>query len=150
MTAVIPQAMTVNYRALIAWFLLLVFIVFLVVRLDEKVSWNWFIVFIPMWLLDVLIVIYVAIYMVRHCTSGVDPSGRSMLRKVGFLVCVGLKILFEVLICLRVEYLSSITAYVVAIPIWVLLIVAVCDVTHSVLHRAWPNCICPSVVCKRE
>lgn len=76
--------MTVNYRALLTWFILLAFLILIVLRLDDKLAWNWFIVLIPMWLLDMTIVIYIAVFMIRQCMSGIDPSGRSMLRKVGF------------------------------------------------------------------
>ena len=147
--------MTVNYRALIAWFLLLVFVVFLVVRLDEKVTWNWFIVFIPLWLLDTLIIVHVVVFMVRHCTAGIDPRGWSILRKIFFLLCVGLKILVQILICLRVEYLTNMASYWIAIPLWVLLIVAIGDVSRSIWRRvspcgSLPNCSCASGVCKSD
>jgi hypothetical protein len=74
-----------DYRALVAWFFLLVSVVFLVVRPDEKVSWNWFIVFVPLWLLDTLMLVYVANFMVRrHCTSGNDPEGDRRRAKLYF------------------------------------------------------------------
>ncbi|GAB6018676.1 Transmembrane protein 60 [Chamberlinius hualienensis] len=59
--------MAVLHRALFTWFLLLIFMILVVLRLDEKTSWNWFIVFIPMWIFDSVLLAYVLLKLITHC-----------------------------------------------------------------------------------
>jgi len=132
--------MTVNYRALCTWFFLVLFLVLLVLRLDEKVSWSWFIVFIPVWLLDVIVIVYISIFVIRHCVTGNDPSGRSMLRKSGCVVCVLFKIAMQILICVRLEFVGTMAAAFAIVPIWLLLIALIVDVSVSVVRRVSPSC----------
>jgi len=151
--------MTVNSRALCTWFFLVLFLVLLVLRLDEKVLWSWFIVFIPMWILDTIVIISISIFILRHCATGNDPSGRSMLRKSYCVACVLFKVAIQVLVCVRVEYASSMAASFTVIPVWLLLVAVTVDVTLSVIRRVSPSCdtttllscsTCPHVLCKTE
>jgi len=149
--------MTVNSRALCAWFFLVLFLVLLVLRLDEKILWSWFIVFIPMWLLDVIMIIYISIFMIRHCAMGNDPSGRSVLRKSYCIVCLLFKIAIQMLLCIRVEYASTLAAAFAIVPISLLLAALTVDVSLVVIRRASPtcdtllsSCSCQRVFCKTE
>jgi len=148
--------MTVNSRALCTWFFLVLFLVLLVLRLDEKVLWSWFIVFIPMWLLDLIMIVYISIFMIRHCATGNDPSGRSMLRKSYCIVCVLFKIAVQILICIRVEYVGTMAVAFAVVPVWLLLVALTVDASVSVIRRVSPSCdascscSCRHVVCKTE
>ena len=51
---------TLNFRALATWICLFLFLVFLTLRLDDKILWSWYIVFIPLWILDAAIFYHVA------------------------------------------------------------------------------------------
>jgi O-antigen/teichoic acid export membrane protein len=108
-----------------------------------------------MWVLDVLIIIYVAIFMIRQCMSGIDPSGRTMPRKIWFLTCIVLKIIAQVLLCIRLEYAPLMASYFVAVPFWLLLLAIIGDVSRCVLLRVLPYssinlCGCPHVICKTD
>jgi len=127
--------MTVNSRALCTWFFLVLFLVLLVLRLDEKILWSWFIVFIPMWLLDVIMIIYISIFIIRHCATGIDPSGRSALRKSYSIACLLFKIASQVLICIRVEFASTLAAAFAIVPVSLLLAALTVDVSVSVIRR---------------
>jgi len=149
--------MPVNSRALCAWFFLVMFLVVLVLRLDEKVLWSWFIVFIPMWLLDLIMIVYISIFMIRHCASGNDPSRRSMLRKSYCIICVLFKIALQIFICIRIEYASKMAAAFAIVPVWLLLAALTVDVSVSVFRRVVPSCgeplsscSCQHVICKTD
>lgn len=144
--------MTVNYRALLTWFLLLAFLILLVLRLDEKVQWNWFIIFIPLWVLDVAIVIYIVFFTIKHFTSGVNNTCDAVMRKFWFLGCVMLKILFEILICLRLEYLRTMGSYYVMMPAWLLLVLILLDLSRNILKRVGVpvDSISLSSCCKKD
>lgn len=73
--------MAVLHRALFTWFNLLIFLILLVLRLDLRIQWNWFIVFIPMWLYDNILLIYIIFNMISHCKNGLDRAS-SLKRKV--------------------------------------------------------------------
>lgn len=62
--------MPLIHRALFTWFILLIFLVLLVLRLDQRIQWNWFIVFIPMWLYDNILLIYIIFNMISYCKNG--------------------------------------------------------------------------------
>jgi hypothetical protein len=64
--------MAVLHRALFTWFNLLIFLILLVLRLDQRIQWNWFIVFIPMWLYDNILLIYIAFNMILFCKNAHD------------------------------------------------------------------------------
>ncbi|XP_076178907.1 transmembrane protein 60 [Ptiloglossa arizonensis] len=61
--------MAVVHRALFTWFILLIFLILLDLRLDQRIQWNWFIVFIPMWLYDHILLIYRVFNMISHCKN---------------------------------------------------------------------------------
>lgn len=53
--------MTLVHRALFTWFIILVFCICLCLRLESRTHWNYFIVFIPLWIFDAILLIYVII-----------------------------------------------------------------------------------------
>ena len=68
--------MAVLHRALCTWFVCLIFLILLVLRLDERTRWSWFIVFIPMWLYDGILIVYLAFEMITYCRAPGGPGGR--------------------------------------------------------------------------
>jgi len=118
--------MAVLHRALLSWFLALVFLILLVIRLDQRTNWNWFIVFIPMWIFDGAVLTYSAFYIVSRCKS--EPMalcGVFLARKIHFLITVILKMTTEILLCLKLEVTSwNFPLYYVFIPLWLILGVA--------------------------
>ena len=74
--------MAVLHRALCTWFICLIFLILLVLRLDERTRWSWFIVFIPMWLYDSILLLYLTFNLVRHCKRPHNRNFKSMRRKI--------------------------------------------------------------------
>ena len=68
--------MAVLHRALFTWFICLIFLILLVLRLDERTRWSWFIVFIPMWLYDSILIVYFAFEMITLCRAPGGPGSR--------------------------------------------------------------------------
>ncbi|ESO85294.1 hypothetical protein LOTGIDRAFT_195820 [Lottia gigantea] len=120
--------MAVMHRALFTWLTILVFLILLVLRLEYKVTWNWFLIFIPLWLFDCVVLLYITINMIRHCRRGFDRNDVSMRRKVYYMTAVLLKMTFQILLCLRFEYFNFISLYMAMIPFWVLLTVSCTDI----------------------
>ncbi|KXN70822.1 DnaJ-domain-containing protein [Conidiobolus coronatus NRRL 28638] len=130
--------------------LLIIFLSFLSVRVDDKVGWNFSIVFIPIWILD-FILLFVIIWGSRigddkpsdeeehegH-EDETTPEQKEEIKKakakakmllVGFLsVYLILFIIFQVLIVLKTDKLSKFSAGIVFIP-WFIL-----EAIHSIYN----------------
>ncbi|XP_044582440.1 transmembrane protein 60 isoform X2 [Cotesia glomerata] len=130
--------MAVLHRALFTWFELLIFLILLVLRLDQRILWNWFIVFIPMWLYDTFLLIYIIFNMVSHCKN--NHNSTNCLRRKGWhMLAVLLKLSVQILICLKLEapYLY-LPAKAVLSPFWVLLPALTIDVFfHLIQHSRY-------------
>lgn len=132
--------MAVLHRALFTWFNILIFLILLVLRLDQRIQWNWFIVFIPMWLYDNILLIYVIFNMVSHCKNvrtanlrrEVNQSQiifRMTIKSVCWLFfqtlylnAVLLKLSAQILLCLKLEIPQwNLPAKVILSPYWVLI-----------------------------
>ncbi|XP_046747667.1 transmembrane protein 60 [Diprion similis] len=130
--------MAVLHRALFTWFNLLIFLILLVLRLDLRIQWNWFIVFIPMWLYDNILLIYIIFRMISHCKNGHDHVS-SLRRKAWYMTAVLTKLCGQVLLCLKLEVVQSdLPAKAVLAPLWLLLPALGCDVfVHLIQHSRY-------------
>lgn len=125
--------MAVLHRALFTWFNLLIFFVLLVLRLDQRIQWNWFIVFIPMWLYDHILLVYIVFNMISHCKNS---RLFKLPREIRYMTAVFMKFGAQILICLKLEaphwYLP---AKIVLAPFWILLPALAVDVfIHLIEH----------------
>jgi len=125
--------MAILHRALFTWFIVLVFFILLVLRLDEKVTWNWFLIFSPMWLFDSVVTIFITFKMIVHCKNGYERL--TMKRKIYYMFSVFLKLSFQVLLCMRLEYYSIIDLHYVMIPLWILMLETVIDVSTVIWRK---------------
>ena len=125
--------MAVLHRALFTWFNLLIFLILLVIRLDQRIQWNWFIVFIPMWLYDQILLIYIVFNMVSHFKNGLVVNLR---REAWYMTAVFMKLTAQILICLKLEASHwFLPAKIVLAPFWVLLPALAVDVfVHLLQH----------------
>ncbi|XP_055530495.1 transmembrane protein 60 [Wyeomyia smithii] len=104
-------------RALFTWFILLVFLILLCLRLESRITWNWFIVFIPLWLYDAILITWVVIEIIQRQHANRIISFRHYEYYVAGIL---LKMVSQIAICLKLEY-NSIPLYAMMIPIWCLL-----------------------------
>lgn len=141
----IVVTMAMLHRALFTWFLLLVFLILLALRLDQRTKWNWFIVFIPMWFYDAILLIYISIHMINECRTAVARAGGShnrtarqrisaFFQRVWPLSVVILKMAFMVALCLKLENPDAyIHSYHVLLPLWTLLMGLCGNVLHCLV-----------------
>ena len=95
--------MAVLHRALCTWFICLIFLILLVLRLDNRTRWSWFIVFIPMWLYDSVLLLYLTFNLVTHCKRPHNRTFKSLRRKIWNLTCALLKLVAQIMLCLKLE-----------------------------------------------
>jgi len=128
--------MAVLHRALVTWFLSLVFVILLVLRLDGRTQWNWFIVFVPLWLLDSVIVLYALVVTVAPCRSG--DRWRQVAANLASIFAVLLKLNFQTLLCLHLQYPElGVSLHTAFAPLIVLLTGATVGLMRSLVqtHR---------------
>lgn len=113
--------MTLAHRALFTWFIFLVFLILVCLRLDPRTHWNWFLVFIPLWVFDGILIIYVIIKIVRKWRN-LKRLKELLVNYQWYIGGVLLKIASQLMICLTLEYPElEISIFVTMIPIWILL-----------------------------
>jgi FlaA1/EpsC-like NDP-sugar epimerase len=84
-----------------------------------SVSWNWFIVFIPLFILQVFYLIELTLNLIRSQFDFHSKNKQFIL----IIVCILLIYAFEFLLCLKLEYFNiQIKLTYVFIPLWLVLI----------------------------
>ncbi|XP_071055303.1 transmembrane protein 60 [Onthophagus taurus] len=136
----------VMHRAIVTWFILLVFFILLCLQLETRIHWNWFLIFLPLWVYDVILLIDALFNIIIHCKD--DMLWSIIKNKNNLLVMVILlKIAAQVMICLKLEYNKTLELelYQVLAPLWVLLPILIVDVTiklFKVSNGDWTSRLC--------
>nr|XP_031838951.1 transmembrane protein 60 [Nomia melanderi] len=125
--------MSILHRALCVWVYLLVFLILLNLKLEQRIQRNWFIVFIPMWLYDLILIVYIVFNMISHCKNGCVVN---LHREVWYMTAVFLKLSAQILICIKLEVSHWILpAKVVLAPFWILLSALAVDVFIHLIQQ---------------
>lgn len=127
----------VMHRALFTWFILLLFFILLCLRLDGRMHWNWFLIFLPMWLYDVILSIIALFNLVMHCKQDSIKHLIKSEHNVLLLVVV-LKVAAQIMICLKLEYKwLQLSLYHVLIPLWLMLPILIVDASMKLFKSAY-------------
>lgn len=136
----------VMHRAIVTWFILLVFFILLCLRLELRTHWNWFIVFLPLWLYDVILILDALFNIFIHCKN---EAFKTILKNKNTLlvIIILLKVAAQIMICLKLEYkFLHLQVHHVLIPLWILLPILIGDVTftlfNSPCHVEWATRLC--------
>lgn len=124
--------MAMVHRVLSLWCVFLLFLIFLVIRLDRQTHWFWFIVFIPFFLFDFVLLCYIIVRFVQHLKNGFDDRDSTLKRKLWFFFLVSTKLTFLFVLGAKLEGMITASYYYVFIPLWVFLIGMACDATSRV------------------
>lgn len=86
-----------------------------------------------MWLYDVIIFIYLIFNLISYCKNGRNSSLR---RKVCYMIAILLKVVAQLLICGKLEFISfNFAAKIFLAPVWLLLPILAVDVfIHLIKH----------------
>lgn len=128
--------MSLIQRVLLSWIFSLMFLIMLVLKLDSKINWNWFLIFLPVWTFDTIIILILIVKMVGRCKLDLDPGDgeQSLKRRLWYLAALLLKLAFCLTLCSRLERLFEMWVSVVCVPLWVLLGGALVELGQSVFH----------------
>ena len=134
--------MAVIHRALVTWFLVFLFLIFLIFKLDGRFEWNWFVVFTPMWIFDLKLATFlmVKIFQNSRRRNGPIENISVLLRKrFVYLASVIFKLVFQSLLCLKLQYYSSLSIYIVMTPFWGLMITLNCILIDTLMRPRDPS-----------
>lgn len=128
--------MSLVQRVLLTWIFSLIFLIMLVLKLDEKIHWNWFLIFLPMWTFDTILLLMLIIKMAACFKSGFDPrnAAEGLKKRVWYLFAILLKLAFCLSLCARLEKFTTIEVSVICIPLWALLLGSMVELGCSVFH----------------
>ncbi|XP_063930609.1 transmembrane protein 60 [Zophobas morio] len=119
----------VMHRALFTWFILLVFLIILSLRLETRIHWSWFLIFLPMWVFDTILLIDALFHIFVLCKHE-NPRTIFKNKNITLIVVALLKIAAQLILCLKLEYESlQLSIYHVLIPFWVLLPMLIINVS---------------------
>lgn len=123
------------HRALFTWFILLVFFILLCLRLESRTYWNWFLIFLPLWFYDLILLIDAFFNIVIHCKH---ETLRAILKNKNNLLIIVmlLKIATQIILCLKLEYpFLNLQIYHVLLPLWILLPLLIIGVSVSLFKN---------------
>ncbi|CAG03387.1 unnamed protein product, partial [Tetraodon nigroviridis] len=128
--------MSLLQRVLLSWIFSLIFLIMLVLKLDSKINWNWFLIFLPVWTFDTVLLLLLIVRMAGRCKPELDPGAgeQSLRRRLWYLAALLLQLAFCLTLCSRLERLLDPWLSVVCAPLWVLLAGALLELGHSVFH----------------
>lgn len=94
-----------------------------------QVQWNWFLIFLPVWVFDGILILMLAIKMAGRCKPGYDPrNGSPDLRlRTWYLAAMLLKLGFCLTLCAKLEKLADVKLTFVCIPLWTMLLGALVE-----------------------
>eukprot|EP00061_Rhincodon_typus_P003840 g21104.t1 len=123
--------MSLAQRVLLTWLFTLLFLIILVLKLDETLGWNWFLVFIPLWIFDAVLLVMLTVKLAGHCKAGYDRHSGRVRRKVWYLCAMLLKLAFLLALCAHLEHLATLQLSWILAPLWALLLGVVGDLGYS-------------------
>jgi len=123
--------MTIFARVTACWWLVAFLVLFVVLKLDQTIDWSWAVVLIPMWILDLVAIIYLMIFFIFHIRGSRQPlsvnNHLSKERQVYLMFVFLFKFLFELLLCLKLDGLMDQKFYYVFIPLWIVMLLLIGD-----------------------
>ncbi len=95
--------------------ILIIFFSFLTAKIDQSVRWSWFVVFVPLFLLNFCFMIDGFLLTIRSRLTSSQKTKKYILIQF----CNLLMTAFEVMLCLKLDqYYSKLKLVYVFIPIW--------------------------------
>ncbi|XP_061578077.1 transmembrane protein 60-like [Cololabis saira] len=126
--------MSLAQRVLLSWIFALVFLIMLVLKLDSKIHWNWFLIFLPVWTFDTILFLMLVVEMAGRCKPDFHPRDGELglTKRLWDLTALLLKLGFCLTLCSHLEKLTDTFVSVVCAPLWLLLGGALLELAHSV------------------
>jgi hypothetical protein len=101
--------------------LIITFFSFLSARIDQSTNWKWFVIFIPLFILQTFYLMDAIFLIVKNRFT----LNIKLIKLITFLFCIILLFIFEILVCLRLDYYSNLKIGYILIPAWIIMIIKI-------------------------
>lgn len=124
----------VMHRALFTWFILLTFLILLSLRLEHRMHWNWFLIFLPLWVFDTILIIDAFFSIFIWCKH---ESSRTLFKNKNIILVgvVLLKVAAQIILCLKLEY-NLLSMYHLIVLLWILLPILILDISLTLFKSS--------------
>ncbi|XP_051901686.1 transmembrane protein 60-like [Pristis pectinata] len=125
--------MSLAQRVLLTWLFGLLFLIVLVLKMEETLGWSWFLVFVPLWLLDAALLVLLLVQLAGQCRAAQERGGAAaggLKRRAWGLCALLLKLAFLLALAARLQRLADLPLCWVLVPLWLLLLGAIGDMAH--------------------
>lgn len=106
------------FSAIITTCSVIIFFAFLTARIDNSTNWNWFLVFIPLFLIQTFYLIDCMFLMIKQRFK----FNSRLIKLSAFFICIILIYSFEILICVRLDYYPQLNLSYLFIPAWLVML----------------------------
>lgn len=101
--------------------LLIIFFSFLSARIDQSTNWKWFVIFIPLFILQSFYLMDAIFLIVKNRFT----LNIKLIKLITFFFCIILLFIFEILVCLRLDYYSNLKIGYILAPAWIIMIIQI-------------------------
>ncbi|XP_078287947.1 transmembrane protein 60-like [Rhinoraja longicauda] len=131
--------MSLAQRVLLTWMLGLLFLIVLVLKMEETLGWSWFLVFVPLWLLDAALLALLLARLAGRCKAaaaaaaagaGAEAERAGLRRRALGLCALLLQLAFLLALAARLQRLAELPLCWVLAPLWLLLLGAIAEVSR--------------------
>ncbi|XP_059835901.1 transmembrane protein 60-like [Hypanus sabinus] len=126
--------MSLAQRVLLTWLFSLLFLIILVLKMEETLGWSWFLVFVPLWLFDAALLVLLLVRLAGQCREaqehGSAAAASRLKRQAWGLLALLLKLAFLLALAARLQRLAELSLCWVLVPLWLLLLGAIGDMAH--------------------
>lgn len=125
------------HRALFTWLIFLVFLILLCLRLESRTNWNWFLIFLPIWVYDIVLFTDALFNILIRCKQ---ETTRNLFKNKHYLIIASifLKLAFQIMLCLKLEHKSlNLQIYHILLPIWILLPLLITDISVTLFKNTY-------------
>lgn len=135
--------MGVSHRALLVWLLTVIFMILLAIHLDGGLEREWWALFSPLWLLDVVSLGVIGGRLIRHyrvarlsgsaIAIGVEDITFTPRKAYMAAAIIFLKTIFQAMLCLRMNNAGLALVWTM-IPAWMLLLGVLIELTRRLRY----------------
>ena len=111
--------MALAIKSIYTWLTCAISIIFVALKLDGVLDWNWFYVLIPLWIYDTLLLVHVVVQTAAGSCREYGLGWMFVSNGVIEVLSVVMMIAFKVLLCLRLQFFLRLPIYYVFIPLWI-------------------------------
>ncbi|GAV05289.1 hypothetical protein RvY_15444 [Ramazzottius varieornatus] len=114
--------MAFSSRGSFTWVSLVLLLVFVALRLDGRIEWNWFYVLFPAWIYESVMLIFILLQAITQCRQRPAERKTIIFARCWDACAVSFLLVFQVLLCLKLQQVENIPSYYVMFPLWLLLL----------------------------